>query len=600
MHRRSLTFRRNNLDLSSSPYLLQHAGNPIWWQEWTGDVIKYAVETGKPVFVSVGYSTCHWCHVMAEGAFSHHETAYFMNEHFVCIKVDREQRPDIDQMMMDFINRQNGSGGWPLNVFLTPGLRPVYALTFAPADDTSAMYSFLSIAKKIHEFLRIDSEKVPGFEPVVNKPRIISENSLIRVLSDYYDPANGGFGHAQKFPPHSTLLYLLYQLSLDDSPSIKTICLKTLDSMMMRGLNDHLQGGIFRYCVDPAWNIPHFEKMLYDQAMALWTYSLAARVTAINKYTRMAEKILRCLDESFDVKGFYITALDADTDHQEGMTYLWSYDELTEILGKNEMEKFTEAYYVNISGNFEGKNHLVRRSDLEIPETEEKLLRIRKTRKQPFRDEKILSGLNALAAIALVHAARYLDRPSLEGKASSLVRRILKTFWKNNILGHSLYKGIVQDQPFLYDAAALLYAVTLLAETDTGWLQPMDMLAVYMNSFREGDNWLESKPSDFPPVYASWFDHPVPSSVSLAETALARYGFLKGKDVSLTEYRQPFQSDFFNINAMVRNGLFHVYTSVDVIDWNVIPPNSIQTRGIHEQDCFMGVCSPLSLHGTSL
>jgi uncharacterized protein len=592
-------FRRNNLAASSSPYLVQHAGNPVWWQEWSLDVLSYAAAVNKPLFVSVGYSTCHWCHVMAAEAFSDKESADFLNEHFISIKIDREQRPDIDQFMMEFINRQTGSGGWPLNVFLTPSLRPVYALTYAPVKESSSMYSFINICRKVLEFYEQNTDKIPEFTIAASPPSVVGENSLVRILSDYYDPENGGFGNSHKFPPHSTLLYLLYQLGIGDSPSISTICTKTLDSMQLRGLHDHLQGGIYRYCVDPGWTIPHFEKMLYDQAMALWIYSLACRVTGRESYGRMAQKIIKCLEETFETNGLFISAHDADTDHHEGLTYLWSYDQLRENLAEDEFEKFASVYFISPGGNFEGMNHLLRKNDTPIDNIESRLLSIRKKRIQPSRDEKVLSGLNALTAIAMIHASRNLDMPVLEGRAAKLVKNIRKKFWSGNSLGHSAYRDQLQQQPFLFDAAALFYAVTLLCETDNDWTAFMEELAGYTESFRFEGKWIESKASDFPLVDASWFDHPAPSSVSLAETALTIYALHKGENLMPGEYRQPFQSDFYNTGMMIRNGMFHVFTSRDVMDWSKLPVNSVQVRGEHEQDCYMGVCSPLDGHGNA-
>lgn len=590
-------FHRNNLDRSSSPYLIQHSGNPVWWQEWNSDVLKYAIEVNKPLFVSVGYATCHWCHVMAAEAFSDEATAAFLNQHFISIKIDREQRPDIDQFMMDFINRQTGSGGWPLNVFLTPTLHPVYALTYAPARDTSTMNSFLSLAGKVLEFYNQNGDKIPAFPQTANIPDVAEDDAPERILSNYYDQENGGFGTNHKFPPHSTLLYLLYQLSVGESPSLSTICTKTLDAMMLRGLNDHLQGGIYRYCVDREWTIPHFEKMLYDQAMSLWTFSLAYKVTGKSGYKKMSEKILKCLNESFDRNGLFISAHDADTEHHEGLTYLWSYDQLDQALDPDEFERFRESYHITREGNFEGKTHLIRTNDNPLDEIEAKLLRIRRERIQPSTDDKVLSGINALTAVAMIHAARYLDNPLTEGTAAKLVTRLRRTFMKGSSLGHSLYSCNIQEQPFLFDAAALLYAVTLLFENDDGWGSFMDEMAKYVLSFREGESWIESKASDFPPVYASWFDHPVPSSVSMAEMSISRYELLRGKDLEPLGYRQPFQCDFYNINVMLHNGLFHVCTSNEVLDWSLLPVNSVQVRGAHEQDCYMGVCRPLNVHG---
>src|SRR5664279_125807 len=217
-------FKSNNLDKSSSPYLLQHIDNPVWWQEWSDELIKYAVNEKKLLFVSVGYATCHWCHVMASEAFSDIKTADYLNSHYVCIKVDREQRPDIDQLLMDFINNQNGRGGWPLNVFMTADLRPVYALTYAPAKSQESMNSLLYIAENVNGFCIENKDNIPPFHSVEQQPEIAEESSLVKMLSRYYDSEYGGFGIGQKFPPHSTLLYLLFQSGVEDSPSIKTIC----------------------------------------------------------------------------------------------------------------------------------------------------------------------------------------------------------------------------------------------------------------------------------------------------------------------------------------------------------------------------------------
>ncbi len=586
-------FRRNNLDKSSSSYLLQHTTNPVWWQEWSDDLIRYAVKTKKLLFVSVGYATCHWCHVMAAEAFSDPGTANYLNNHFICIKVDREQRPDIDQFLMDFINNQNGRGGWPLNVFMTPELRPVYALTYAPVHSKDLMPSLLSVSEKVHEFFEDNRDNIPSFVSGWNPPDVTNESSLTTTLSKYYDPDNGGFGSGQKFPPHSSLLYLLYQAGLEDSPSIKFICSKTLDAMILRGLNDHLQGGIFRYCVDREWTIPHFEKMLYDQAMAIWCFSLAYRVTGKETYKNMAEKILKCLDECFKIEGLYITAYDADTEHQEGATYLWSYEQLKNELLPEEFENFSNTYFIDKTGNFEGLIHLVRRNDDPLDDIEDKLLSVRRTKKQPSKDDKILCGINALVVIAMLQAGRFLDRPELEKNAAVLMNILLNKFWDGKILRHSYYDGVFKELSFLFDAAAVLTAITMLFENDESWNGVMTEMTIYVESFKDGVKWRESWAEDFQTVYASWSDHPIPSSISLADMGLTRAALLTGKEVCSKEYREPFNSDFYNIVAMMNNGLFHLFESKDILPWSLLPVNSIRIKGKNETDCFMGTCSPL-------
>jgi uncharacterized protein len=583
-------YHRNNLDNSSSPYLVQHRDNPVWWQEWSSEVIDYARESEKPLFVSVGYSTCHWCHVMASEAFSDERTARYLNDYFVSVKVDREQRPDIDQFLMEFIQKQTGSGGWPLNVFLTPSLSPIFALTYAPVKQRGSMNTFLSVVQQVYSFYQKHKSEISSFEPVSEHPEISEDDHIISSLSGFYDSRNGGFGKGHKFPSHSTLLFLLYRFSVDKDQTIKDICYKTLEAMRLRGLNDHLQGGIFRYCVDPEWTIPHFEKMLYDQAMSLWVYSLAYRVFGREEYRSMAENFVRCLDESFSEDGFFISAHDADTDHQEGATYLWSYEELKQCLSEIEFSEFSQVYRISAEGNFEGKNHLLRQNDLPLTGLEAKLLTVRKSRKQPSRDNKILSGLNALTAIAFIQAGRAMEREDLKIRAGELVTGIINRFWDGKRLAHSLYNDKLQEQAFLSDASALFTAITFLLEEDVWWSSVLGTFEKYLLTFRRGDKWIESEADDFITIEASRFDHPVPSSVSMAEFGLFRAALLTAGDLEQKDYLQPYQHDFYNIAAMISRGLFHVITTDKLFAWNELPVNSLQVRGNILQDCYMGSC----------
>ncbi len=646
-------WQKNNLDRSSSPYLRQHAGNPIWWQEWSSATLAYAAAEQKPLLVSVGYATCHWCHVMAAEAFSDPETAGYLNEHFVSIKIDREQRPDIDQYMMNFIQAQTGGGGWPLNVFLTPDLKPVHALTYAPLRTSGNRYSFLYIAEAVMEFMEQRGQNIMPYSPPAEEAPPADGGQLIGNLAEFFDRKNGGFGAGQKFPPHSTLLFMLYQMAVNgEAPTVQVnpgndlkallrlragrrgadeddtlngadraddqdnhggtdgtggsdseaariseMVTATLDAMMMRGLNDHLQGGIFRYCVDSEWTIPHFEKMLYDQAMALWSYSLAHRVTGSEHYRTMAGKIVKCLDGTFLHEGMYVSAFNADTDHKEGSTYLWNVDELSALLTPEEFARFREVYVISGSGNFEGLNHLIRKNHDRIDDIEDKLLAVRLKRSQPSRDDKILSGLNALTAVALIQAGRHLGHPELEAGAATLVCRLLETFWDGSSLAHSYFDGVLQQQSFLSDAAAMLLAITMLYETDGSWNDTMASMAKYVRSFREDGRWVESDADDFMKIYASWFDHPVPSAVSLAETALTRVALLTGADVTPAVWRRPYQSDFYNINVLLTEDLFYLYTTREPLPWSAIPANSLQKRGEPESVCHNKSCAPFRRSG---
>ena len=589
-----MNMERNNLDQSDSPYLRQHLSNPIWWQEWSADVIETAVRRDKPIFVSVGYAACHWCHVMAAEAFSDSPTADYLNKHFICIKVDREQRPDIDQFLMHFITAQTGRGGWPLNVFLTPRIEPIFALTYAPAGTGGHTTSFREIAKKVHEYYEKNAAAILPFQPSVEMPVIADEETMVKELFNFYDPVHGGFGTGQKFPPHTTLLYLLYFLSVEDNTEVREMCRTTLDAMRLRGLSDHLQGGIFRYCVDREWTIPHFEKMLYDQAMALWCYALAYRVFGSEAYKVMAEGIVRCIEETFEKDGLFISAHDADTGHEEGGAYVWRYEDLVNALASDELAALDETYHdINRAGNFEGAIHLVRKTDVPLREIEDKLLAVRRKRPQPNTDDKILCGLNALTAAALIQAARLMGIEEMETKAAAMLKRLWALFWDGRALAHSLFNGSLQKQGYLFDAAAMLFAVSLLYENDASWEGTMIALSEYLETFREDDRWIESRAQDFLPVYASWFDHPTPSSAALAEMGITRVAILTGQNIQTLPYRHPFEADFHNITAMICNGLFHLISVKQPVRWSQLPPNAVQVRGDRESDCYMGTCRAL-------
>jgi len=608
-------FRKNNLDRSSSPYLRQHAGNPIWWQEWSMETLTYAAAEKRPLLVSVGYSTCHWCHVMAGEAFSDPETADYINANFVSIKVDREQRPDIDQYMMNFIQARTGSGGWPLNVFLTHDLKPVHALTYAPLHTSGYRYSFLYIATAVIGFLEEQADRIVPFTLTEQEAPHADPDMITASLEEFFDREHGGFGQGQKFPPHSTLLFMLYRMSAESNeenrvPGTATAELSgtdsgnhsvsgemvttTLDAMMMRGLNDHLQGGIYRYCVDREWTIPHFEKMLYDQALPIWTYSLACRVTGRENYRRMSENIIRSLHETFAADGMYVSAFNADTDHREGATYLWSKEELAALLTAEELIRFGEVYEVTGGGNFEGLNHLVRKNHDRIDDIEEKLLAARLKRSQPSRDDKFSKLSSALTAVALIQAGRQLGKPDLVAEGGRLTLKLLETFWDGSSLAHSCYEGVIQRQGFLSDAAAMLLAITMLYESDTSWGEIMNTMTDYVRSFRDSENhWVESDADDFQKINASWFDHPVPSAVSLAETALTRAALLTGADVTPAVYRRPYQSDFYNINVLMTEDLFYLYTTREPLDWLSLPVNSLQRRGEPGSVCHNKTCRQL-------
>ena len=584
-----LDLNRNNLDHSNSQYLLDHAENPIWWQQWGKEIIGEAKRLKKPLFVSVGYSSCHWCHVMSNEAFSDKNTADYLNKNFICIKVDREERPDIDSYLMKFITAQTGSGGWPLNVFMSYDLKPFYALTYAPCEPVSYIDSFKNIAEKAYGYYIENKENIGEFK--IYKDDISFDMlDVIGKLLSISDIDNGGFTGRNKFPPHTTILFLLYYLCSFKNENALKFVKKTLNMMQLRGLNDHLAGGIFRYCVDNAWTIPHFEKMLYDQVMALWCYSLAYKVTGITNYKDMAKRILNCMEGSFFEDGLYVTSFDADTDHIEGGTYIWDKDELKNILTDKEFQKLSDVYQIENKGNFKGKIHLIRKNNKSLDSIEKKLLKNRKKRVQPKRDNKFICGLNALAVISLIQTSRNLDEPDQEFKASVLMEKIIDVFWKDNLLYHSLFDSRLQKKAFLFDAGCVLTALTMLYETDKKWESLMDRIYDYIQTFKKDGIYYESYGDDFHKVPADDLDHPIPSSVSITEMGILRYRILKDEKRDAMTYKSAYHSDFHNISVLIDQGLFHLRKTMMNYSWKDIFPNSVMIEDSSETDCYMGSC----------
>lgn len=586
-----MVFTQNNLSKANSPYLQQHKTNPIWWQEWSKDVLDYALAENKIIFASIGYSTCHWCHVMAQEAFSNKQIADYINTHFVPIKVDREQRPDIDQYAMAFITALTGRGGWPLNIFFTPALRPIYAVTYAPVESKYGMPAFIDILDRIKDFY---DEKGDRIEPFV-LPKYEStgklEGQLIERLWNAFDFEYAGFGTEMKFPPHSTMLFMLYYFEVTKNNMLQEMIVRTLDRMFSSGLHDHLQGGFFRYCVDREWVIPHFEKMLYDQALLLWVYALAYHVMKKDEYKKAAEKIIQCLEETFEHNGLYYSGIDADTDHQEGASYLWTRKEIEKLLTPEELNGFDKVYDVSQEGNFEGKNHLIKKKNVFLDMIERKLLEARKRRSQPFVDTKVITSWNCLLGISLIHAYRYLEDAELLGKAEMIYLRLKELNCHNDKICHSSVDAYTQQEEFLQDCSAMLLFLTYLQEETGMYAVDMDKLYSKVKAFSTDIGWIESSQGDFLQVPARNFDNPVPSSVSMAELAILRSDLLSKRKYTPGKYSEPLARDFFNIITMIRNGLFHLIESPAKVPFSRLPGNVMQVRGKESKDCYRNTCS---------
>ncbi|MFO8064647.1 MAG: thioredoxin domain-containing protein [Spirochaetia bacterium] len=624
-----MSFARNNLDISVSPYLRQHQDNPVWWQEWSQEALEYARRTNRILFVSVGYATCHWCHVMAADAFSDEQVAAYLNEHFLPIKIDREQRPDIDQWLMQFLVQTTGQGGWPLNAFLSPDLEPFFAMTYAATQPRYGIPSFIDILQKVVEFYGEHRDELRSFElPPSVDPNASRESDtsagaavnasggtaglsgedaefarITHTMKHAYDDEHGGFGTSQKFPPHSSLLYQLYRYADSkegdsEGAELGAMAQHTLEAMHTRGLHDHLQGGFFRYCTDRAWTIPHFEKMLYDQAMLLWSYSLGARLTGREDFRRTAQSVYRCLEETFVRDGLYVSGHDADTDHEEGGTYVWTPAEISEVLGAEDAAFFTDIYDVREGGNFEGKTHLVRRrqpppaKQAHLRRLEDRLLEARRKRRQPFVDEKIHTGWNALAGAALVHAHRLIGLTEALERAQELFSVLMQRHGELGRVYHSSLDGEVQHQEFLSDYAALSLFAGMLYEDTGEYRDVLTGLDARMDDFYRDGGWLEADNADFKPIPADTFDSPTPSTMSLALMSRLRTRLLTGAAYQPLSLARPLVEDFHNLAATLSRGYFHIIETPTPVDWSRLPAHTVQVPAERETHCYRGVCTP--------
>jgi uncharacterized protein len=515
----------NRLANETSLYLKQHANNPVDWFPWGPEALAKAKELDRPIFLSIGYSACHWCHVMEHESFEDEATAKVMNEHFVCIKVDREERPDLDTIYMSSLQvMSREGGGWPLSVFLTPDLTPFYAGTYYPPDDryaASGRPSFKTLLHAIHDAWTNKRDHVKevgknvaeyvrnmsglGSGDAVLSPDLLS--NALNALRRSFDATHGGFGSAPKFP-HALELKLLLRLAqrFDDKTALH-MARHTLEKMARGGMYDQLGGGFARYSVDDKWLVPHFEKMLYDNALLTTAYVEAWQVTRDPFYRQIAEETLEYVLDgmSSDDWAFY-TAEDADSEGEEGKFYVWSEKEIRDILGPELGDFACRVWGVTASGNFEGHSILFRsRSDEEdakllgispddfrakLAEVKRKLIPVRSARVWPGRDEKILTAWNGLMISAFAKAgAGFGDERYVEAavNAADWVLKHLRD--KNGRLfrtgaadGSAKLNGYLEDYAFLADALVSLYEATF----DAKWLRTAAELAdVMMKHFAD-------------------------------------------------------------------------------------------------------------------
>ena len=516
----------NRLAKETSPYLLMHAHNPVNWYPWGPEAFAKAKKEKKVIFLSVGYSSCHWCHVMERESFLDEEIAKFLNEHFVCIKVDREERPDVDKIYMTSVYAINGRGGWPMSVFMLPDSRPFYGGTYFPArdGDRPGAPGFLTLVKKIHELWTKENDKVQEsaaqlteyIKAELNGRQMPVATSLPgnfleqaqQALAQQYDADYGGFGYSPtspdrpKFPEPANLSFLIYQIragKVDEKAQRQAMDMLrgTLDRMGMGGIRDHLGGGFHRYSVDRFWRIPHFEKMLYDNGQLASVYADAYQLTKDENYQQILREMLDfVLREMTDEKGGFYSALDADSENVEGKFYRWEKKEVQELLSASEFQLFAGVYGLDRSPNFEKEYYApqlnqsvqenatrlkLQRSELEakLVPIRQKLLKQRSGRPRPLTDTKILTGWNGLMIRGFADAGRLLNEPryvqAAERSADFILqnltnneRRLLRTYGDNE----AKLNAYLADYAFLIDGLIGLHQAT----RSERWLKEADRL----------------------------------------------------------------------------------------------------------------------------
>ncbi len=499
----------NRLINETSPYLLQHAHNPVDWSPWGHEALERAHKQDKPILLSIGYSACHWCHVMERESFENEEIAAIMNERFIPIKVDREERPDLDDIYMNAVQMMTGSGGWPLTVFLTPDLKPFYGGTYFPPIDGLGRPGFktlLTRIDKIYNEQRLSvntsaealterlkaSTQLPGSQEILSTQLIAQ---AVRELGQRFDPREGGFGPAPKFPPSGSIFVLLrHYHSTGDADALHMAEL-TLDKMAAGGLYDHLGGGFHRYSTDERWLVPHFEKMLYDNALLAQSYLEAFQVTGKADYARVARETLEyVLREMQSPEGGYYSTQDADSEGVEGKYYIWSRDEVDSLLG-DKAEPFCRFFDVSPSGNWDGTNILNRTGsiaqvagelgrsaeelDAQLKEGRRLLFQAREQRIKPGLDDKVLTSWNGLMIIAMARGYRVLGDTRFLESARRAARFIRENLTQNGRLLATYREGRARFPAYLDDHAFLMggFIELFQSDFDIGWLDEAGKLA---------------------------------------------------------------------------------------------------------------------------
>ncbi|GMQ79359.1 MAG: thioredoxin domain-containing protein [Anaerolineae bacterium] len=563
----------NYLVNETSPYLLQHADNPVSWYPWGDEPIKKAKEEDKPILLSIGYAACHWCHVMAHESFEDQETAQIMNEYYVNIKVDREERPDLDSIYMDAVVAMTGRGGWPMTVIMTPSGEPFFAGTYFPKSPGLGLPSFKQVLMSVSEAWRsrrrevVDSAKeitthIARTINIAQSNDKLNDEMLAEAdsgISREFDETDGGFGPAPKFPQAMTIEYLLRRYIITGRPELLQMAEESLERMASGGIYDHIGGGFARYSTDSRWLVPHFEKMLYDNALLSRVYLHAWQITGKDIYRRVVEETLDwVLREMRHNDGGFYSSLDADSEGEEGKFYVWNPGQIREILG-DEAELFSQYYDISEGGNWEGKSILnvprtisevARNSGLDeadlldkLKDNRRKVLASRSRRVWPGLDDKILTSWNGLMLASLAEAGRDLHRADYLSAAVKNAEFIFKYMrhedgrlwrtWKEGSRGK--YNAYLEDYTFLADGLIALYQSTF----DSRWYfwteELIDRVRDHFQDRKSGGFFDTSDDHEsliFRPK--SLQDNAVPSGNSMATSILLKYGLLSGNPAHLS------------------------------------------------------------------
>ncbi|MCA1817778.1 MAG: thioredoxin domain-containing protein [Acidobacteria bacterium] len=554
----------NRLAGESSPYLLQHAHNPVDWQPWDDEALARSRDEDKPILLSIGYSACHWCHVMERESFENEAIARLMNEHFVSIKVDREERPDLDQIYMNAVQMMTGHGGWPLTVFLTPDLIPFYGGTYFPPEDRHNIPGFPRVLLGVAQAYRADPEGVTQTaSSLLGELRRMSAacesnaaldveliDNAVRALSRSYDPRHGGFGSAPKFPAAQSMELLLRAHARNGDENALRMVTETCRKMAEGGIYDQLGGGFHRYSTDARWLVPHFEKMLYDNAQLARLYLHVWQLTKDDFSRRVAEETFEYVArEMTDASGGFYSTQDADSEGVEGKFFVWSRAEIARLLGEDDAALLSAYYGVSDEGNFEGENILnvtrdagtvARESGVTVGRLREAVERgrrvlceARERRVKPARDEKMIAAWNGMMLASFAEAAAALERDDFRAVAERNADFILDSLRDGERLLHVFKDGRAKHHAFLDDYACVASALLTLYET-TGtprWLEASlalteTMIGEFWDAEDGGFFYTGASGERLIVRHKDFFDNATPSGNSVAADLLLRLSAL--------------------------------------------------------------------------